>query len=59
MSAVRKADPEISELDTEETSLLVALILRICDYASEDNTVGSALYKALADAIEKIEDLHW
>jgi hypothetical protein len=59
MSAARKADPELSELDTEETSLLVALILRICDYASEDNTVGSALYKPLADALEKIEDLHW
>ncbi len=43
-SAVRKADPELSELDTEETSLLVAMLLRICDYASEENTVGNALY---------------
>ncbi|MEH1931659.1 hypothetical protein [Nostoc sp.] len=58
-SAARKADPELSELDTEETSLLVAMLLRICDYASEENTVGNALYKPLADALEGIEDLHW
>ncbi|MEH1894954.1 MAG: hypothetical protein V7K94_06410 [Nostoc sp.] len=58
-SAARKADPELSELDTEETSLLVAMLLRICDYANEENTVGNALYKPLADALEKIEDLHW
>ncbi|QIR36230.1 hypothetical protein HCG51_05285 [Tolypothrix sp. PCC 7910] len=58
-SAARKADPELSEVDTEETSLLVAMLLRICDYASEDNTVGNALYKPLADALERIEDLHW
>ncbi|MEH2372861.1 hypothetical protein [Nostoc sp.] len=58
-SAARKADPELSELDTEQTSLLVAMILRICDYASERNTVGNTLYKPLADALEQIEDLHW
>lgn len=58
-SAARKADPELSELDTEQTSLLVAMLLRICDYASEENTVGNALYKPLADALERIEDLDW
>jgi hypothetical protein len=58
-SAARKADPELSEFDTEETSLLVAMLLRICEYASEDKTVGNALYKPLADALERIEDLDW
>ncbi|MDZ8186638.1 MAG: hypothetical protein RMX96_17535 [Nostoc sp. ChiSLP02] len=59
ISAARKANPELSEVDTEETSLLVAMLLRICDYASEENTVGNALYKPLADALENIDGLYW
>lgn len=56
--APNNADPDIHEPDTEETSLLVAMILCMCDYVSEDR-VGNALYKPLADALEKIENLDW
>jgi hypothetical protein len=52
-------DPDSIENDTEENSLLVATILRICDYAAEDNSVGNALYKPLADALENIEDVFY
>ncbi|MBD2501559.1 pPIWI_RE_Z domain-containing protein [Anabaena azotica] len=58
-SAARIANPELSEHDTEQTSLLVAMILRICEYAEEENSVGNALYKPLADAMEKIDNLHF
>ena len=51
------ADAGSIEPDTEETSLLVATILRACDYAAEDDSVGNALYKPLATALEKIEDV--
>jgi pPIWI RE three-gene island domain Z len=49
-------DPDSIDNDTEENSLLVATILRICTYA-EDNSVGNALYKPLAVALENIEDV--
>lgn len=42
-------------IDTEDNSLLVATILRVCDYAAENDSVGNALYKPLADALENIE----
>lgn len=58
-SAKRIAAPDFEEIDTEEDSLLVAMILRICDYASEDNSVGNALYKPLAEALENIEGLFY
>ncbi|HAX76899.1 MAG TPA: hypothetical protein DCY88_13920 [Cyanobacteria bacterium UBA11372] len=45
--------------DSEENSLLVATILRVCDYAAEDESVGNALYKPLADALENIEGLYF
>lgn len=58
LAAIRVGDdPHLIENDTEENSLLVATILRICDYAAEDDSVGNALYKPLADALEKIEDV--
>lgn len=46
-------------LDTEKTSLLVAMILVITDYAYEPDTVGYCLYKPLANALEKTENLRW
>ena len=52
-------DPNIIDNDTEETSLLVATILRIGDYAAGNNSVGNALYKPLADALENIEDVYF
>lgn len=52
-------DPESIENDTEENSLLVATILRICDYAVDEDSVGNALYKPLADALEIIEDVSY
>jgi pPIWI RE three-gene island domain Z len=52
-------DPAPLDNDTEENSLLVATILRICDYAAEENSVGNALYKPLADALENIEDVFY
>ncbi|BAB73673.1 hypothetical protein [Nostoc sp. PCC 7120 = FACHB-418] len=58
-SAARIANPELNENDTEQTSLLVAMILRICDYASEENSVGNALYQPLAEAMETINDLYF
>jgi pPIWI RE three-gene island domain Z len=60
LAAIRVGDdPDSMENDTEENSLLVATILRICDYAAEDNSVGNALYKPLADALENIEDVFY
>jgi hypothetical protein len=50
-------DPNAIDNDSEENSLLVATILRVCDYAHEDNSVGKALYRPLADALENIENL--
>lgn len=46
-------------LDTEKTSLLVAMILVITDYAKISNTVGYYLYKPLAEALEETHDLYW
>ncbi len=57
--APNSAEPEKHEPDTEETSLLVAMILCMSDYVSEENKVGNALYKPLADALERIDNLHW
>jgi hypothetical protein len=34
------------------------MILCLSDYACEENTVGSALYKPLIDALENME-LNW
>jgi pPIWI RE three-gene island domain Z len=60
LAAIRVGDdPDAIKNDTEENSLLVATILRICDYAAEDDSVGNALYKPLADALEKIEDVFY
>jgi len=50
-------DPDSIGNDTEENSLLVATILRVCEYAAEDNSVGNALYKPLAKALENIENV--
>ena len=50
-------DPNQIENDSEENSLLVATILRVCDYAAEDNSVGKALYRPLADALEHIKNV--
>jgi hypothetical protein len=49
-------DPASIDNDTEENSLLVATILKVCNYA-EDTSVGNALYKPLAVALESIEDV--
>ena len=57
--APKSAWPDGEEPDTERTSLLVAMILRLCDYASEPSTVGHALYRPLADALENTEGLRW
>ena len=56
--APNNANPDMEEPDTEKTSLLVAMILCLSDYAYEENTVGDALYKPLIDALEKME-LNW
>lgn len=50
-------DPDSIDNDSEENSLLVATILRVCDYAYEDDSVGNALYRPLADALENIENV--
>ncbi len=52
-------DPDAIDNDMEENSLLVATILRVCDYAADNNSVGNALYKPLADALENIEDVYF
>jgi hypothetical protein len=58
LAAIRVGDdPNTIENDTEENSLLVATILRVCDYVAESNSVGNALYKPLAEALENIEDV--
>lgn len=58
LAAIRVGDdPDSIDNDTEETSLLVATILRAWHYASEDNPVGNALYEPLADALENIKDV--
>lgn len=49
---------ESPEHDTEESSLLVAMILRMREYASE-SSVGRALYAPLADALDGTENLRW
>ena len=57
--AAKKAgdDPNAIDNDSEENSLLVATILRVCDYAYEEDSVGKALYRPLADALENIENV--
>ena len=45
------------ENDSEENSLLVAIIDRAWYYSADDNSVGNALYRPLADALENIENL--
>ncbi|MEL4895751.1 hypothetical protein [Crocosphaera sp. Alani8] len=50
-------DSDQIDNDSEENSLLVATILRVCDYACEDSSVGNALYRPLADALENIENV--
>ena len=57
--APKSANREADKLDTEKTSLLVAIILIISEYASVTGKVGHALYKPLADALERTEDLNW
>lgn len=58
LAAIRGGDDAGSIAnDTEENSLLVATILRVGDYAHEDNSVGNALYKPLAVALENIENV--
>ena len=57
--APESAWPDSEDHDTDRTSLLVAMILRLCDYASEQNTVGNALYEPLANALERTEGLRW
>ncbi len=57
--AAQRMGEDISQIenDSDENSLLVATILRVCDYAYEDDSVGNALYRPLADALENIEDV--
>ncbi len=50
-------DPNAINNDSQENSLLVATILRVCDYAYENNSVGNALYRPLADALENIKNV--
>jgi hypothetical protein len=60
LAAIRVGDdPAPLDNDIEENSLLVATILRICDYAADEDSVGNALYKPLADALENIEDVFY
>jgi hypothetical protein len=60
LAAIRGGeDADAIDNDSEENSLLVATILRVCDYAAEDNSVGNALYKPLADALENIEYVYF
>ena len=47
------------ELDTVKTSLLVAMILLLCDYAQAQDPVGHTLYEPLAHALENTEGLRW
>ncbi|MDJ0579332.1 hypothetical protein [Crocosphaera sp.] len=57
--AAKRTGEDVSQIndDSEESSLLVATILRVCDYAWEDDSVGNALYIPLADALENIENV--
>lgn len=58
--APNSANRDLQEPDTEKTSLLVAMILCLSEYACEENTVGDALYKPLTDALEQMDmPLHW
>ncbi|BAZ46764.1 hypothetical protein NIES4102_38040 [Chondrocystis sp. NIES-4102] len=59
--AGERVGDDISQIDndSEENSLLVATILRVCDYAAEDDSVGNALYKPLADALENIKNVFY
>ncbi|MGL5880885.1 MAG: hypothetical protein ACRC2V_24350 [Xenococcaceae cyanobacterium] len=50
-------DPNAINNDSQENSLLVTTILRVCDYAYENNSVGNALYRPLADALENIKNV--
>ncbi|MEG4147761.1 pPIWI_RE_Z domain-containing protein [Microcoleus sp. Pol12B5] len=52
-------DADAIDNDTEENSLLVATILIVCEYAAENNSVGNALYKPLANALENIEGVDY
>ena len=57
--APNSADYNSDTLDTEKTSLLVAVILRLAEYSATTDTVGWALYKPLADALERTDNLRW
>jgi hypothetical protein len=57
--APNSAKPNAEDCDTEATSLLVAMILRMAEYAAVKNTVGWALYKPLAEALEQTTNLRW
>lgn len=57
--APNSADYNSDTLDTEKTSLLVAVILRLAEYSATADTVGWALYKPLADALERTDNLRW
>ncbi|MEG5033543.1 pPIWI_RE_Z domain-containing protein [Microcoleus sp. AT3-D2] len=60
LAAIRGGeDADAIDNDTEENSLLVATILRVCEYAAENNSVGNALYKPLANALENIEGVDY
>ncbi|MEG4250286.1 pPIWI_RE_Z domain-containing protein [Microcoleus sp. Pol10D4] len=60
LAAIRGGeDPDTIDNDTAENSLLVATILRVGEYAAENNSVGNALYKPLADALENIEVVYF
>lgn len=57
--APNSAKPNAEDFDTEATSLLVAMILRMAEYAAVKNTVGWALYEPLAEALERTANLRW
>ena len=56
LAAKRAGDnPSQIDNDSEENSLLVAIIERIWYYSADDNSVGKALYEPLAEALGNIE----
>ncbi|MEG4029889.1 MULTISPECIES: pPIWI_RE_Z domain-containing protein [unclassified Microcoleus] len=60
LAAIRAGeDADAIDNDTEENSLLVAIIRRVWYYVDQDSSVGNALYKPLADAFENIEDVYF
>lgn len=54
--APNSADPNITEPDTDKTSLLVAMLQQIDEYAKQP--VGNALYKPLAQSLRNTENVH-